>query len=199
MKIDGRKVQGSTEISRELDRVRPDPPFFPSDPELRRRVEEAESWGDTEFQPIPRTIVWWAFKRDRSGMESILSTAPPAARFGLPPSLAAKTTGPIIRLGAKLNDASDEPVRAELARLPAALDKVDRWIEEGILNGAELNAADYQIAPTIRLLMAFEDLRPAIEARPAGALAKRVLPQPPGRIDPIFPKEWLVLDVPAAA
>ena len=45
MKIDGRKVQGSMNISRELDRVQPDPPLFPADPEKRRRVEEAEALG----------------------------------------------------------------------------------------------------------------------------------------------------------
>src|SRR5262245_57291941 len=29
LKIDGRKVQGSTSISRELDRLQPEPPLFP--------------------------------------------------------------------------------------------------------------------------------------------------------------------------
>jgi glutathione S-transferase len=190
MKIDGRKVQGSTQISRELDRVRPDPPLFPADPEQRQRVEDAERWGD-EFQSIPRTIIWWAFKRDRSGMKSFLAKAPPSARLGLPASLAARTTGPMIRLGVKLNESNDDHVRAELARLPAALDKIDSWIEEGVLNGEQLNAADFQIAPTVRLLMTFDDLRPAIEGRPAGALAERVLPQPLGRVPSAFRAEWL--------
>src|SRR5215204_6190601 len=44
--IDGRRVQGSREISRELDRVRPGPPLFPADPEKRLAVEEAERWGE---------------------------------------------------------------------------------------------------------------------------------------------------------
>src|SRR5262245_46188430 len=39
VKIDGRRVQGSREISRELDRVQPDPPLFPSDPEKRLAVQ----------------------------------------------------------------------------------------------------------------------------------------------------------------
>jgi glutathione S-transferase len=199
MKIDGRRVQGSTEISRELDRVQPEPPLFPADPEKRRRVEEAELWGDG-VQQIPRTIIWWAFKRDRSGMVSFLADAPAGARFGLPARIAVKTAGPMINLGAKLNESDDEHVRAEIASLPAALDQVDRLIEEGTLNGEELNAADFQIAPSIRLLMAFDDVRPAIEDRPAAALAERVLPQPPGRVQPIFPKEWLApLQAPTAA
>jgi glutathione S-transferase len=200
LKIDGRKVQGSTQISRELERVQPEPPLFPADPEKRKRVEEAEQWGDDEPQSIPRTIIWWAFKKDRSPMESFLANAPAAARFWLPPRMAVKTAGPMVNLGAKINDSSDEHVRAELARLPAMLDHIDRLIAEGTLNSEQLNAADYQLAPSVRLLMAFEDLRPAIEARPAGAFAKRVLPDPAGTIPEIFPKEWLApLQAPAAA
>jgi glutathione S-transferase len=186
MKIDGRKVQGSPSISRELDRVRPDPPLFPADPDKRRRVEEAERWGSEEFQQIPRTIIWWAFKRDRSGMRSFLRDS----KLG-PPGLAVRTAGPIIRRGSKLNQSDDDHVQAELDKLPGALDKVDRWIGEGLLNGDELNAADYQLAPTIRLLMAFEDLEPVLEGRPAAELARRVLPDPAGRVPRVYPPEWI--------
>jgi glutathione S-transferase len=191
LKIDGQKIQGSREISRELDRIQPDPPLFPSDPAARARVEQAERWGDEEIQSIPRTIIWWAFKKNRSGMTSFLEKAPAAARFGLPARMAVMTAGPMIGLAAKLNDSNDEHVRAEIAKIPAALDQIDSWIEEGVLNGPELNAADYQIAPSIRLLMAFDDLRPVVEGRPAGRLAERVLPEPAGRIEPIFPEEFL--------
>jgi glutathione S-transferase len=193
MKIDGRKVQGSTSISRELDRVRPEPPLFPADPEKRRRVEEAEQWGSEEFQQIPRTIIWWAFKRDRSGMRSFLDDA----RLG-PPGLAVRTAGPIIRLGSKLNQSDDEHTRAELEKLPGALDRVDTWISEGIVGGEEPNAADYQLATTIRFLMAFEDLEPLIRDRPAAELARRVIPDPPGGVPPVFPAEWLAPLRPAA-
>jgi glutathione S-transferase len=105
--------------------------------------------------------------------------------------MAVRTTGPIIKLASKLNDATDEHVRAELARLPGLLDQVDRWIEGGVLNGPQLNAADFQLAPSLRLLMTFDDIRPAIESRPAGALAERVQPQQPGTVPPVFPEEWL--------
>jgi glutathione S-transferase len=46
LKIDGRKVQGSREIARELDRIRPEPPLLPADPERRAAVEQAEAWGE---------------------------------------------------------------------------------------------------------------------------------------------------------
>ena len=49
LRIDGRKVQGSRNVSRELDVVKADPPLFPADPERRAAVEEAERWGDEVF------------------------------------------------------------------------------------------------------------------------------------------------------
>ena len=82
-------------------------------------------------------------------------------------------------------------MRADLASLPGHLDRIDGWIADGVMGGEELNAADFQIAPSIRLAMTFDDLRPAIEKRPAGELATRVIPHFPGRTPPIFPPEWL--------
>jgi hypothetical protein len=39
--------------------------------------------------------------------------------------------------------------------------------------------------------MTLQDLRPSIENRPAGALAKRVVPNYPGHTPPILPPAWL--------
>jgi hypothetical protein len=39
--------------------------------------------------------------------------------------------------------------------------------------------------------MSMDDLRPAIEARPAWQLARRLVPNFPGRMPPVFPGEWL--------
>src|SRR6266498_942479 len=55
LKLHGARIQGSREIARELDHIQPDPPLFPADPEKRRKVEEAEAWGDT-FQHNPRQL-----------------------------------------------------------------------------------------------------------------------------------------------
>jgi hypothetical protein len=65
-----------------------------------------------------------------------------------------------------------------LGRLPAMLDRIDGWIEAGILNGDQLNAADFMIAPSLALLSYRRDLRPEIERRPALALLDRLLPEP---------------------
>jgi glutathione S-transferase len=186
LKLNGDRVQGSQEIARELDRIQPDPPLFPSDPDQRSKVEEVEAWGDT-FQHNPRQLSWWAFKRNRAPLASYSE----GARLGIPVGLAVKTAAPIVAAAARLNEATDVNVRADLAALPGDLDRIDAWISDGVIGGDDLNAADYQLAPTLRLAMTFDDLRPAIEARPAGELAMRVVPDFAGRFPPVFPPEWL--------
>jgi glutathione S-transferase len=187
LKIDGAKVQGSRQIARELDRLRPEPPLFPADPEQRAAVEEAERFGDEELQAPMRQLLWWAIKRDKEPLRSYSE----GAKLGLPISLAMKTAAPIVALSARFNEADDEHARAALASLPAMLNRIDAWIAAGLLNGEQLNAADFQIAPSLGLAMTMDDLRPAIESRPAGALAKRIVPDYPGRTPPVLPADWL--------
>jgi glutathione S-transferase len=186
LKLDGRRIQGSREIARELDRIQPEPPLFPADPAERAAVEEVEAWGDV-FQQKPRRLTWWALKRNRAPLASYSE----GARLGIPVGLAVKTGGPIVALSARFNGSTDENVRDDLASLPADLDQIDRWISEGVIGGEEPNAADLQLAPSLCLLMTFDDLRPAIESRPAGEFASRLVPGFPGRMPPVFPDEWL--------
>jgi glutathione S-transferase len=187
LKIDGSKVQGSRQIARELERLRPDPPLFPAAPEKRAAVEEAERFGDEELQHPIRQILWWGLKHDKTPLRSYSE----GAKIGMPIGLAMKTAAPIVALSAHFNEASDENARAGIAALPAMLDKVDELIAAGVLDGEELNAADFQIAPSIGLAMTMDDLHPAIEGRPAGRLAKRVVPDYPGKTPPILPAAWL--------
>jgi glutathione S-transferase len=187
LKIEGDKVQGSRQIARELERLRPDPPLFPADAAQRAKVEEAEAFGDEQIQQPIRQLLWWGFKQDRAPLKSYSE----GAKLGVPIDLAVKTGGPLVALSARFNEASDENARAAAAKLPALLDRIDAWIEDGTLNGTQLNAADFQIAPSIGLALTLDDLRPAIENRPAGALAKRVVPNYPGRMPAVLPAEWL--------
>jgi glutathione S-transferase len=187
LKIDGDKVQGSRQIARELERLRPEPPLFPADPTKRAKVEEAERFGDEELQHPIRQLLWWGFKQDRSPLKSYSEDA----KLGIPIDLAVKTGGPLVALSARFNEASDEKAQAAAAELPALLDRVDTWIEDGTLNGDQLNAADFQIAPSIGLALTLDDLKPMIEDRPAGALARRLVPNYPGKMPPVLPPEWL--------
>ncbi len=187
MKIDGRRVQTTREISRELDRVQPEPPLFPADPEQRAAVEEAERWGDEELQHPVRQIALWAISKDKKSSRSFLQ----GVRLGMPVWMAAPLAPTIVSISARLNGATEEAVRAELAGFGPLLQHVDDLIESGTIGGEQLNAADFQIASSIRLAMALEDLRPLIESRPAGQLALRVVPEHPGRVGPTLPPAWL--------
>ena len=185
--IDGEKVQGSREIARALDRLQPDPPLFPSDPGKRAAVEEAERFGDEELQHPIRQIIWWAFRKDKSPLTSYSE----GAKLGVPIPLAVKTAGPIVALAAHFNESTDENVRADLEALGGLLTRVDEMIAAGTLNGEQLTAADFQIAPTLKLAMTMQDLRPLIESRPAGDLVRRVDPRIAGDFPPVIPAAWL--------
>src|SRR5215218_1067039 len=189
LKVDGDKVQGSRPIARELDRLQPEPPLLPADPAQRAAVEEAERFGDEELQHPVRQILWWGMKKDHAPLRSYSE----GARIGMPIGLAMKTAAPVVALSARFNEASDENARQALAALPALLDKVDALCEAGTINGPQLNAADFQIAPSIGLAMTLDDLRPAIENHPAGALGKRLVPNCGGKMPPVLPAEWLEL------
>lgn len=187
LKIEGDKVQGSRPIARELERLQPDPPLFPADSEQRKAVEEAERFGDEELQHPIRQILWWGLRKDHGPLRSYSE----GARLGAPIGLLVKTAAPIVALSARFNEADDESAREALAALPAQLDKVDAWVESGVLGGERPNVADFQIAPSIGLAMTLDDLRPAIENRPAATLARRFVPNYPGKMPPVLPGEWL--------
>lgn len=187
LKIDDRKLTGSRSISKELDEIEPRPALFPADPDARRAVEQAELWGDEVLADAVRRILWNAIRRDKAPLRSYSE----GARIGVPIGLAMATVAPIIAAEVKINGVTDTAVEADLAALAGQLDRVDAWIAEGVLGGDQPNAADFQIAAGLRLAMTLEDLRPAIEARPAGELAVRLVPEYPGRVPPILPAAWL--------
>jgi glutathione S-transferase len=188
LRIDGRKLQGSRLIARELDAMQPDPPLFPADPERRAAAEDAERWGDEELQPLARRMSWANLKRDRSTMRSYLE----GARLGLPTGLAARTATPLVFLSARLNKATDEAAQADLAALPRLLNQVDAWVGSGLLGSRERNAADFQIATSLRLLGTFGDIAPLLAGRPAEEFARRVVPSFPGHLDAgVLPAQWL--------
>jgi glutathione S-transferase len=171
---DGQRVKTNRQIARFLERVRPEPPLFPSDPDRRRAVEEAERWGDDVLQMLARRLTAAAGRR---GLDALVDGG---ARGRLGPLLwrrpAARSLG--VRLVANFFRAGARTEPELLAALPGMLDRVDDWIESGVLNGDDLYAADLVIAPSLALLAYRRDLRPEIERRPAIRLLDRVLPEP---------------------
>ena len=141
LKIDGRRVQGSLNISRALDAAAGRAAVcFPADPEQRRAVEEAEAWGEGELQPVPRRMFRWGASRRQSMRVWMVRD------MGMPaPNVMARVQKPLAHAFARMADVSDERVRADIAALPAQLDHIDRLIADGVIGGDEPNAADFQI------------------------------------------------------
>jgi glutathione S-transferase len=187
LRLDGARIQGTREISAALDASRPERPLFPSDPEKRAAVTEAEAWGDEVYQPVPRRLIWASLRRDRSTVASYLE----GARLGIPVRIAALTSAPIIRAAVQLNHVTDEAVRQDLANLPGLLDHVDGLIRAGVIGGSELNAADFQIGTSSALLATMEDMGPLLAGRPLLGHARRVAPGYPGHLHKVLPAAWL--------
>jgi glutathione S-transferase len=108
-------------------------------------------------------------RADRMGTVPLLWRQPTVRRVG---------AGFLARFVFRANPSAEQEL---LSALPGMLDHVDGWIATGVLNGDELNAADFMIAPCLALLCYRRDLRPEIERRPAIQLVNRVLPEPAGR------------------
>ena len=131
---------------------------------------------------MPRRLVWNGVGRDRSQLGTYLEDA----KLGIPIPIATRVAPPIARLARHLNRATDEAAERDLAALPGMLDRIDELIERGVIGGAERNAADYQIATSISLLLTMDDLRPMIEGRPAGTHAREVVTHQPGHLPHVF-------------
>jgi glutathione S-transferase len=174
LKLNGARVQGNRQIARFLDAIEPDPPLLP-----RARlsaIEEAERFADEVLQTLARRLVLAAGRRGLRG----LSEHGDSGRLG---ALLARRRGRRRRtmwLAARYFGVSDETEALDLTALPGVLDQVDSLVDSGVLDGLELNAADFQIAPSLCLLAYRLDLRETVESRPAFHLAERLLPAPIG-------------------
>jgi glutathione S-transferase len=182
LRLDGARIQGTTEIALALDALVPSPPLFPSDPDRRAEVLEAEAWGNEVLQPVPRRLIWNAIGHDRSTLATYLE----GQRSGIPTRVAAAMAPPFALAARHLNRATDENVRRDLAALPRLIDRVDELVERGVIGGPERNAADFQIATSISLLLTMDDVRPLLDGRSAARLARDVVPDQPGRMPRVF-------------
>jgi glutathione S-transferase len=192
LRIGDRRVQGTREISRALDEIAPEPPLFDADPRRRDEIADAERWGE-DLQDAARRITLAAARQDPAVFWSIYRHAKPRMR---PVQRAGRRL--TTRLASAGHRATDFVTQDDLSLLPERLDRIDAWIAEGLLNSSQLNAADFQIAPSVALLLRFEDLVAEIENRPAAQLAERVAPGPRGDVGRVLPAEWLApLQVPA--
>jgi glutathione S-transferase len=185
MSIDGRRVSGTMKIARALEALRPEPSLFPA--EDRATVEGAEAWADAALQDGVRQFARYAVGKDPQAMASFVA----APLLGIDEALVRKAL-PVLRPVVTLQiRTSAETARTCLQALPAQLDRVDALLAEGVIGGERPNAADFQVAPSVRLMLCFDQLRAHIDDRPAGRHARRLVPDYPGRFREVFPTQWI--------
>ncbi|HEX8208511.1 MAG TPA: glutathione S-transferase family protein [Solirubrobacteraceae bacterium] len=175
LKADGRRISTNRGIARFLDERHPDPPLLPADPAQRAAVEEAEAWANEHLQMQARRILGISAARDPERfsrdvgdgrMGYLLYRSERVRRLIIPRILT--------RVFAVKRREDDEL----LDDLRAMLDRIDAWIEQGVIGGEQPNAADLMIAPSLALILYRPDVRPLFEGRPALALVDRFLPEP---------------------
>lgn len=173
---DGRRVQGTLAIATHLEREVDGPSLYPADPGTREAVEEAELWGERVLQPVPRRTI----RRCMTDSYALRTWfAREATPFPAPRATAVLLT-PTVRLFARMAGASRAVAAQDEADLDGLLAHVDDLVGRGVLGGATPNAADFQIAPSIRFLGAFAHLRDRVRAHgPAWDAAQRVAPAYP--------------------
>ena len=130
----------------------------------------------------------WAAFATRPGGDGRL----PGGRPAPIPALALRLAAPAVaRIERRLNDASEGEVRADLRALGNHLDRIDGWVDAGILGGDQPNAADLQIGATTRLLLTIGDVAPAIAGRPAERHARQLWPEWAGAVPAgAYPQRW---------
>jgi glutathione S-transferase len=181
--VDGTPVHGSRPIMAMLEQLEPNPPLFPE--AIAEEVREAERWGDVELQDLGRRLTWGAlhFRPEALGT------------FGGGDPLDGPGTDHAIgyvRSSWRYHGITAELLAADLAGLPAKLDHVDELAEQGIIGGSTPTAADYQIGATLRVLLTVGDLRPLIEGRAGGRIARWWFPRYEGDVPAgAFPAGWV--------
>jgi glutathione S-transferase len=169
------RISTNHRIARFLDQRVPERPLFPADHDKRAAVEKIEDWSNGTLQMEARRILVAALARD----PETFSRSAGDGRLGYllyKRALPRRLILPRV-LGGVFN-ATPRADRELVGELPGMLDRIDAWIEDGIIAGPELNAADFMIAPSLALILYRPDLMPVFEGRPSLQLVDRLLPEP---------------------
>jgi glutathione S-transferase len=172
-RIDGDPVQGSRAIAAALDHRFPEtPPLFPAEPAARCAVIHAERRGE-ELQNAARRIAYLHARRDPSVMAHLLR---PGREGELVTRITART---MATLGSAAHRATTRRSRADLRELPARLAEARRWIDAGLIGGDDPNAADFQFAPSLRMLQMFAPVAVTIREAGLDEYVRRLVPDYP--------------------
>jgi glutathione S-transferase len=189
LEVDGYRVSGSRLIMRTLDGLRAEPRLYPADPQQLAAVEAADEWADAQLQEATRWIVVLAVATRPDSAASFLADANLPK---MPEAVQTQSTRAVFSLELRVLGGGAASTERWLRELPGILDRADELIAEGVIGRETPNAVDLQVAASIRLLLNVADLRDAIEPRPCGQLARRLIPNYPGEVPAgALPAEWL--------
>jgi glutathione S-transferase len=181
--VDDEPVHGSRAILERLEALQSSPALYPE--AIADEVREAERWGDEELQDLGRRLPWGALHFRPEALGTFGGAGPldpPGTDFAMR----------YIRATWKYHGLTAERLAQDLAGLPEKLDRIDGFVEQGVLGGDEPTAADLQIGATVRVLLTVGDLRPLIEDRSAGRVARAWFPDYAGDIPAgAYPAGWL--------
>ena len=191
---DGRRVQGSLAIAQALEQAVPDPSLYPADAGARERAQRAERWGEAVLQPVPRRLIRWGLRNVPSQRRWFADVASPLPA----PAIAGALLTPVAAVFARQVGAGDAQIKRDLAELPGLLDEVDRLLATEVIGGEQPGAADYQIAASVRMLLAMQDVGRLVAGRPSEAFVRALVGEYP-TIPAALPPHWIPLVVARAS
>ena len=182
MKAGDEQFNDSRAIMAKLEELAPDPPMYPAD--KAEAVREAERWGDEILQRAARRLIWGSmhFRPEAAGTYVGGGPLDPAGTdFAIR----------LLRRFWKYLDITAELLASDLEQLPGHLNKVDELVTEGTIGGEAPNAADLQIASSLRMMLTIGDVAEQMHDRPGEELALRLFPEYPGHVPAgAFPASW---------
>jgi glutathione S-transferase len=146
LQLGGQVYGDSTEIIAALERLYPEPPLYPGDPEERRRALEIEEFFDEQVAPHVRLLAWHeAIKEpDEFGRFALQALPEPMRRFSR------RTAGPFATWFVKRRYGVADPDAAALARtrIDAGVEMLDAELAGGreYLVGERFSVADLTAA-----------------------------------------------------
>lgn len=148
--LDGAALHDSTAIIAELERRRPDPPLYPTDPEQRARALAIEEHFDEEVAPDLRRI-FWACYLDRAGDLARVATQGESAGT----RRAFRAVWPVMKPVFRLNMGLDRArIDRSLARLPGHFDRAEAELSDGeFLVGDAFSVADLTVASVLSAIL----------------------------------------------
>jgi glutathione S-transferase len=179
MLVDGEPVHGSRAILARLEELVPEPVLYPSD-----AVREAERWGEQELQDLGRRLPWGALHFRPEAVGTFAGAGP---LDGAGTDFAIR----LVRGTWKYHGISAARLQEDLAGLPEKLAHIEALAADGVIGGAQPNAADLQIGATLRVLLTLGDLRPLLTGSAGERIALECFPAYPGEVPAsAFPAGW---------